>query len=96
MVVQRTCHVLGKPTALVDVRGSASVSLHFGPADHRPDNQAVLNFPRSIADDSLFSKCHTGWMRVEPGSGKDTEALGYVQIDLAGRQLAVYHLWGEI
>ena len=44
--------------------------LHFGPADHRPDNQAVLNFPRSIADDSLISKCHTGWMRVEPGSGR--------------------------
>jgi hypothetical protein len=35
-------------------------------------------------------------MRVEPGSGKDTEALGYIQIDLPGRQLAVYHLWGEI
>jgi hypothetical protein len=55
--------------------------LHFGPADHQPDNQAVLNFPRFIADDSLISECRTGWMRVEPGSGKDTDALGYIQID---------------
>lgn len=70
--------------------------LHFGPADHRPDSQEVLKFPRSIADDSLISECQTGWMRVDPGSGKDKAALGYIQIDLAGRQLAVYHLWGEM
>jgi hypothetical protein len=69
--------------------------LLFGPADRRPDNDAVKNLPRVIDDDSWVIECDSGWLRVEPGSGKETPALGYIHLDALGTRLAVYHRWGE-
>ena len=76
--------------------GQPVFPLHFGPADRPPDNEAVLKFPRHITADSLIYECKTGWTRVEPGSARDTDALGYVQIERSGSRMAVYRLWGEI
>jgi hypothetical protein len=70
--------------------------LPFGPADHRPDNPAVENLPRIIDDDSWVIACDSGWSRVEPGTDKETPALGYIHLDAIGTRMAVYHLWGEI
>lgn len=70
--------------------------LHFSAADRRPDNAAVLTFPRHITADSVVCECKTGWMRVEPGTDTASDAFGYIQIEQSGRRMAVYHLWGEI
>ena len=75
--------------------GQPVFPLHFGPADRPPDN-AIQKFPRYINDDSLVYECTTGWIRVDPGTARDTDALGYIQIDKSGSRMAVYHLWGEI
>jgi hypothetical protein len=52
-------------------------------------------FPRHISGPSAVYSCKTGWMRVAPGSGTATDALGYVQINESGTEMAMYHLWGE-
>jgi hypothetical protein len=76
--------------------GMSVFPLHFGAADRSPDNAWVKRFPRAIKSDSLVSRCKSGWIRVAPGSGVESDAHGYIQLDVAGRRLAVYHLWGEI
>ena len=76
--------------------GKPVFPLRFGPADRRPDNGAVQELPRHIDGDSWVIQCDSGWVRVEPGSGKDTPAYGYIQLDRPGTRMAVYHLWGEI
>jgi hypothetical protein len=61
--------------------------------DHLPD---VHELPRHIREASSVYTCKTGWIRVEPGTGISTGALGYVQIDKTGTRMAIYHLWGEL
>jgi hypothetical protein len=51
--------------------------------------------PRRITGESYVYRCTSGWVRVEPGSGKVREAYGYIHIDADGRHLGVYHAWGE-
>jgi hypothetical protein len=75
--------------------GKPVFPLHFGSANRPPDNATVMEFPRDIDGDSLVVQCDSRWVRVEPGSGKSSTALGYIQIDKSGTRLAVYHLWGE-
>ena len=75
--------------------GEPVFSLQFGPGDPQPENHSTKKFPRHITSDSLVYECKTGWIRVEPGTGKETDALGYIQIEQSGTRLAVYHLWGE-
>ena len=70
--------------------------LHFGAADQPPDNVKVQELPRTIMGDSLITRCKSGWTRVEPGTAKVSDAFGYIQFELSGSRLAVYHLWGEI
>jgi hypothetical protein len=70
--------------------------LPFGPADQRPNDDSVKDLPRFIEEDSIIIQCESGWTREEPGTGKVTAALGYIQINAVGTRLAVYHLWGEI
>ena len=45
MVVQRACHVSANQLRLWTFAARPVFPLHFGPADHQPDNQAVLKFP---------------------------------------------------
>jgi hypothetical protein len=57
----------------------------------------VARFPRTIASDSIVLKCQTGWMRSNP-TGHDPElvtAYGFIHLSKDGREMAVYHLWGE-
>lgn len=69
--------------------------LLFGSADHAPNDASVLDFARYISEHSLVVECKTGWIRVEPGTGHERNAFGYIQIDERGTRMAVYHLWGE-
>lgn len=76
------------------VSGAPVFPLHFGSAD-RPPNDGSEDFFRHIDSNSWVIPCETGWIRVAPGSGDTSTALGYIQIDRKGIRLAVYHLWGE-
>jgi hypothetical protein len=59
------------------------------------DEQLTLRMSRRITGESYVYRCQTGWMRVEPGSDKTSEAYGYIHLSADGRQLAIYHDWGE-
>ncbi|RCH55012.1 hypothetical protein DJ568_11110 [Mucilaginibacter hurinus] len=37
----------------------------------------------------------TGWLLVEPTTGKKTEVNGYVVLGNRGRRMSMYHRWGE-
>jgi len=52
-------------------------------------------FPRPIDRDSVVVRCETGFIKVDPGTGDTSPAHGYIHIGLDGRDMAVYHLWGE-
>ena len=53
-------------------------------------------FPRHIEGDCTITRCETGWVRIAPGTGKDSPAFGYIQVSRDGARMAVYHLWGEV
>jgi hypothetical protein len=76
--------------------GKPVFPLPFGPADRPSGNGSAEALPRHIDGASWVVRCESGWIRVEPGSGKETPAFGYIQVDRSGTRMAVYHLWGEI
>lgn len=43
----------------------------------------------------LVLACTSGWVRVEPGSGRADETSGFVEISTDGSRLSVSHRWGE-
>lgn len=55
-----------------------------------------LRFPRHINGNVTVLEFDSGWIRVRPGYGTETTAVGYVVIGEEGRKLAIYHAWGEI
>ena len=68
------------------------------PMDHGPDYyQPSERFPRRISSDSVVLKCDSGWMRSDPvGKSSDlVTAYGFIHLSEDGREMAVYHLWGE-
>jgi len=52
-------------------------------------------FPLSTTSDIEVITFETNWIKVEPGSGKETNAFGYVVLNKDQNQMSVYHLWGE-
>jgi len=68
------------------------------PMDHGPQYfPASERFPRHISSDSVVLKYNSGWMRSDPvGPGADLMiAYGFIHVSKDGREMAVYHLWGE-
>lgn len=67
--------------------------------DLRPiDDQRSERFPRQISADSVVLQWNSGWMRSDPGLGPDTKlvpAPGWIHLSKDGREMAVYHMWGE-
>jgi hypothetical protein len=57
----------------------------------------VERFPRTISVDSVVLKCDSGWTRSDPTGTAPSlvTAYGYIHISNDGRQMAVYHMWGE-
>jgi hypothetical protein len=52
-------------------------------------------FPLSTTSDIEVITFETNWIKVEPGSGRETNACGYVVLNKEQNQMSVYHLWGE-
>jgi len=85
----------GEQMKLWTYSGQNVFALPFGPGDERPNNAEVKGMPRFIEKDSVVIRCETGWTRVAPGTSKATPAFGYIHLDAAGSQMAVYHVWGD-
>jgi hypothetical protein len=58
-------------------------------------NSEYSYFPLSTTSDIEIITFETNWTKVEPGSGKETNAFGYVVLNKDHNQMAVYHLWGD-
>lgn len=58
-------------------------------------NSEYSYFPLSTISDIEVITFETDWTKVEPGSGKVTNACGYVVLIKDQNQMSVYHLWGE-
>lgn len=54
-----------------------------------------LVFPRWITTDSKLYRFTTGWVALEPGTNIETNKNGYILISSNGKDLSIYHLWGE-
>ena len=72
------------------IGGSISTSLF-----HPGYDRAREEFPRHIAGDSVVLKFDSRWMREDPGTNEMSTAYGYLQLCKDGRQMIVYHLWGN-
>ena len=53
------------------------------------------NFPKFISGDSVVLKFESGWMREDLGTNEMSTSYGYVQLSKDGRQMVIYHLWGN-
>jgi hypothetical protein len=76
--------------------GQEVFPLFFSGPEEKPIDHMTEKFPRHITDDSIIMTCDTQWTRVKPGDTDATSAHGYIQINVGGTRMAVYHLWGEI
>jgi hypothetical protein len=68
------------------------------PMDQGPDYyQPSERFPRHISSDSVVLKCDSGWTRKNPVDKNPdfVTAYGLIHLSTDGREMAVYHLWGE-
>ena len=52
-------------------------------------------FPRWINTDLQVYMFSTGWITVEPGTNETNEINGFVVLSNDGKEMSVYHLWGE-
>ena len=52
-------------------------------------------FPRWINASVKVYTFKTGWVVIEPGSGKSVDENGFLLLNKAGTEMSVYHLWGE-
>jgi hypothetical protein len=63
---------------------------------HTIENNIQLeHFPRWFGGQVTVFKFKTGWVTIEPGTHNSIEENGFVVINSDGKQMAVYHLWGE-
>ncbi len=60
-----------------------------------PANASFRYFPRWLVADFKIYGFKTGWVAIEPGSGKLLEENGFVLLNKIGTEMSVYHLWGE-
>ncbi len=67
----------------------------FTYADFSEEDMQASTFPRWITSDVRLYRFKTGWIAVEPGNARDTENNGYIVIGADGKEMSVYHLWGE-
>jgi hypothetical protein len=58
-------------------------------------NSEYSYFPLETRSDIEVLTFETNWTKVEPGSGKVTNAFGYVVLNKEQNQMSVYQLWGE-
>lgn len=56
---------------------------------------AYTAFERWIESDLKVYRCRTNWLLFYPGTDESTQENGYIIISQDGRQMTIYHLWGE-
>jgi hypothetical protein len=62
---------------------------------HAVHHSGADQFPRHITGDLVVLKFNTKWVREDAGTSEMSPAFGYAVVSADGRQLAVYHLWGN-
>jgi len=67
----------------------------FTYTDFLDSTMMITAFPRWIETDVTLYRFKTGWIVVEPGNLRETDTNGYIILSKDGKQLSVYHLWGE-
>lgn len=76
----------GKPTFIIEVR----------PFKPETDKYVLREeFPRWTTSDLILYKFKTGWTLLYPGTDSWTEVNGFVTLSKDGREMTLYHLWGE-
>ena len=67
----------------------------MGFSDTLLNNEHLREFPRWFSGPVRLYKFKTGWVTVEQGTGNSIEENGFILLNQAENELAVYHLWGE-
>jgi len=74
---------------------------HHFPLGHSGIDTSQVNnfthhpFPIWTTLPSTLYRFKTDWITVVPGTDEAYDAYGYVVIDRSGKEMTVYHLWGE-
>ena len=68
---------------------------HTGLSDTAKSISTYENFPRWFGGQIKVYRLRTGWMSIDPGTDNSIEENGFIIINNAGTEMAVYHLWGE-
>ena len=53
------------------------------------------HFPRWTTSGLSVFAFKTGWVSIQPGTDNSNEINGFVTISDNGKEISVYHLWGE-
>lgn len=77
-------------------KGKPSFTVQAGPFEPSSDeNFMELAFPRWTNTDLTLYVFKTGWLIFYPGTDNSTEVNGFVTISDDGKEMTVYHSWGE-
>ncbi|HMJ46132.1 MAG TPA: hypothetical protein VK498_02320 [Ferruginibacter sp.] len=68
---------------------------HTGFSDSVENITTHQYFPRWILEDIKVYIFKTGLITIQPGTDDSIEENGFIMLDIQGKQMAVYHLWGE-
>ena len=67
----------------------------LGFSDTNLNDAHLEDFPRWFGGQLKLYKFKTGWVTIEPGTDNSIEENGFVLINQAKSEMAVYYLWGE-
>jgi hypothetical protein len=60
-----------------------------------PNTSKHEDFPRWTTGDVRVLSFTTDYINIEPGSGEDYDINGFALFDREGKELTIYHMWGE-
>ena len=67
----------------------------IGFSDTLLNDAHLTDFPRWFGGQVVVYTFKTGWVTIEPGTDNSMEQNGFIVINNNGREMAVYHLWGQ-
>jgi len=75
----------------------SSITIQVGPFETDASSEVFLeqDFPRWTNTGLTLYKFKTGWVIFYPDTNSSTEINGFISVSENGREMAVYHLWGE-
>ncbi len=75
---------------------NASFIIRVGPFEpSSEENFLEYNLPRWTSSDLTLYKFKTNWLIFSPGTENSTEINGFILISKDGKEMTVYHLWGD-